>query len=151
MVVGLLNREEYPNFIINVKAEQLRHAIDLFSKDLCAGILLIEEFEWIEVHFSGDKSNCHELKAAIIQTISSCAKLLDYDSSVLEVDTKVLCQLPHKGSHPLHPVIINEEKRKINCPYEINLRKDLSSSQSCWFNGKSVYFLMLIFLSNTIR
>ena len=144
MAVGLLNREEYPNFIINVKAEQLRHAIDLFSNDLSAGILLIEEFEWIEVHFSGDKSNCHELKAAIIQTISSCAKLLDYDPSVLEVDTKVLCQLPHKDSHPLHPVIINVEKGKINCPHETNLCESLSSNQSCWFNGMLFCFLMLI-------
>ena len=150
MVVGLLNRKEAPTFIINDETEQLRHAIDLFSQDLCARILLIEEFEWIEVHFWGDTNNCHELKDAIIQAISTCAKLLDYDPSVLEVDTKVLCQLPHEDSYPLHPVIINEEKRKINCPYEINLCKDLSSSQSCWFNGKSFIFLILIFLSNTL-
>ena len=54
MVVGLLNRKEYPKFSINDKVEQLRHAIDLFSEDLCARILLIEEFEWIEVHFWSD-------------------------------------------------------------------------------------------------
>ena len=144
MVVGLLNRKEYPKFSINNKVEQLRHAIDLFSKDLCARILLIEEFEWIEVHFWSDKNNRFELKAAIIQTISSCAELLDYDSSVLEVDTKVLCQLPRQGSYPLHPVIINEKKRKINCPHEINLCKNLSSSQSCWFNSKSFCLLKLL-------
>ena len=141
MVVGLLNRKEYPHFSVNVKAEQLRHAIDLFSEDLCAPILLIEEFEWIEVHFWGDRNNCHKLKDAIIQAISSCAKVLDYDPSVLEVDTKVLCQLPHQRSYPLHPVIINEEKCKINCPHEFYLCKDLSSSQSCWFNSKSFCFL----------
>ena len=136
MVVGLLNREKYPNFSINGKAEQLRHAIDLFSEDLSAWVLLIEEFEWIEVHFWGDRNNCLDLKAAIIQAISSCAELLDYDSSVLEVNTKVLCQLQHQGSYPLHPVIINEKKRMINCPYERSLRESLSASQSCWLNGK---------------
>ena len=146
MVVGLLNRKEYPKFSINGKREQLRHAIDLLSEDLCAQILLIEEFEWIEVHFWDDRNNCLNLKAAIIQAISSCAELLDYDPSVLEVDPKVLCQLPHEGSYPLHPVIINENKCKINCPYEPNLCKDLLSSQSCWFNGKSSCFLILIFL-----
>ena len=140
MVVGLLNRKEYPHFIINDKAEQLRHAIDLFSEDLCARVLLIEEFEWIEVHFWSDENNHFELKAAIIQAISFCAELLNYDPSVLEVDLKVLCQLPHEGSYPLHPVIINEKKRKINCPYEPNLCKDLSSSQSCWFNCKPLFF-----------
>ena len=137
MVVGLLNREEYPNFSINGKAEQLRHAIELFSKDLCAPVLLIEEFEWIEVHFWGDRSDCLELKAAIIEAISSCGELLDYDSSVLEVDTKVFCKLPHQGSHPLHPVIINKKKHNINCPHEPNLCQSLSANQSCWFNGKS--------------
>ena len=137
MVVGLLNRKEYPNFIINDKVEQLRHAIDLFSEDLCARVLLIEEFEWIEVHFWGDRNNCLNLKAAIIEAISSCAKVLAYDPSVLEVDTKVLCQLPHQGSYPLHPVIINKKKHKINCPHETNLCESLSASQSCWFDGES--------------
>ena len=146
MVVGLLNRKEHPQFSIIDKVEQLRHAIDLFSKDLCARILLIEEFEWIEVHFWSDENNHLELKAAIIQAISSCAKVLAYDPSVLEVDPKVFCQLPHQESYSLHPVDINENKRKINCPYEPNLCKDLSSSQSCWFNGKSSCFLILIFL-----
>ena len=137
MVVGLLNRKEYPHFIINGKAEQLRHAIDLFSEDLCARVLLIEEFEWIEVHFWGDRRNCLNLKAAIIEAVSSCVELLAYDPSVLEVDTKVLCQLPHQGSYPLHPVIISKEKHKINCPHETNLCESLSASQSCWFDGKS--------------
>lgn len=148
MVVGLLNRKKCQNFIIKGK-EQLRQAIDLFSEDLCARVLLIEEFEWIEVHFWGDRNNCLDLKAAIIEAISSCAELLCYDPSVLEVDTKVLCQLPHQGSYPLHPVIINEEKHKINCPHETNLCENienLSASQSCWFNGKSFCLLkMLIF------
>ena len=137
MVVGLLNRKEYPNFSINDKAEQLRHAIDLFSEDLCARILLIEEFEWIEVHFWSDRNYCLDLKAAIIEAISSCAELLAYDPYVLEVDTKVLCQLPHQRSYPLHPVIINKKECKINCPHEANLSKDLSASQNCWFDGKS--------------
>ena len=140
MVVGLLNRKEYPHFIINGKAEQLRHAIDLFSEDLCARVLLIEEFEWIEVHFWGDRNYCLDLKAAIIQAISSCAKLLTYNYSLLKVDAKMLCQLPHQGSYPLHPVKINKEKHKINCPHEINLCQDLSSSQSCWFNCKPLFF-----------
>ena len=137
MVVGLLNRKKCPNFIINSDMEQLRHAIDLFSKDLCAQVLLIEEFEWIEVHFWGDRNNCLDLKTAIIEAISSCAELLAYDPSVLEVEPKVLCQLPHQGSYPLHPVIINEKKHKINCPHERNLCESLSASQNCWFNGKS--------------
>ena len=137
MVVGLLNRKKCPNFIINSDMEQLRHAIDLFSKDLCAQVLLIEEFEWIEVHFWGDRNNCLDLKTAIIEAISSCAELLAYDPSVLEVEPTVFCQLPHQSSYPLHPVIINEKKHKINCPYERNLCESLSASQNCWFNGKS--------------
>ena len=145
MVVGLLNRKEYPNFSIDGKAEQLRHAIDLFSKDLCARVLLIEEFEWIEVHF-WSKNNHFDLKAAIIEAISSCAELLDYDPSVLEVDTEVLCQLRHEGSYPLHTVIINEKKHKINCPRETNLCQSLSTSQSCWFNGKSYSYVILFIL-----
>ena len=119
MVVGLLNREKYPSFIINGKVEQLQHAIDLFSKDLCAQVLLIEEFEWIEVHLWGDRNNCLDLKTVLIEAIlSSCAELVAYDPSVLKVDTKVLCQLPHQGSYPLHPVIINKKERKVNCPHE---------------------------------
>ena len=146
MVVALLNRREYPKFIINGKVEQLRHAIDLFSKDLCARVLLIEEFEWIEVHFWGDRNNCHALKAAILEAISSCADLLAYNPSELEVDVKVLCQLPHeKGPYPLHPVIINEKKHKVNCSYETHLCEDLTASQSCWFNGKFLFYMLLIF------
>lgn len=150
MVVGLLNRENYPKFTVDLKAEQMRHAVELFSNDLSAPLVLIEEFQWIEVHFFGDRDECPDLKEAISEAILSCADLLGYDSIVMEFVVSVPCQLLHEEcSYPFHPAIINEESLIINCPFEKRLRSGLLPNQQCWFN-QSKLVVKIIYISIVI-
>ena len=141
MVVGLLNREHSPKFRIDPDVEQLRNAIELFSDDFSASVVLIEHFHWIEVYFYCDEEDkCHKFKVALGESILNCAKRLGYDSSKLNFVTTVPCQLPHtKGPYSFHPVIVNEESGKINCSIEKRQCSKLSNRQiRCWFPSKSL-------------
>ena len=141
MVVGLLNRKHSPKFRIDPDVEQLRNAIELFSDDFSASVVLIEDFHWIEVYFYCDEEDkCHKFKVVLGESISNCAKRLGYDSSKLKFVTTVPCQLPHSnGPYSFHPVIVNEESGKINCSIEKRLRSKLSDKQiRCWFPSKSL-------------
>ena len=77
--MNLLNRLHSPTFSVNNNSQtctiskQLQYAAIEFSlKELSGSLLLVEEFGWIEIYFSGETQDCCTVQDAAKEAIEPC-------------------------------------------------------------------------------
>ena len=86
-VVALLNRKDEPTFILGSShtnsCYQMRNCVELFSIDLLGTVILVNDFNHITVHFTGDEENAYDhLRDILEKTVISCAEPLALDQSL---------------------------------------------------------------------
>ena len=150
LIVCLLSRQEEPHFFIDSCSptfpRQLRHAVKLYSEELCGSVVLCDNIESIEVYFTGLPKHCYRLRKVILKALLAGAELLSYDNNVLETSALVCCSRKHemvdsdKKPHPVK-VFPKESPLMVGCSLETGLSPvTLDERQSCWLIGK-LYFI----------
>ena len=86
-IVALLNRKHEPTFTLGSShtnsCNQMRDSVELFSIDLLGTVILVNSFNHIVVHFTGDEENAYEdLRSVLKETILSCSEPLALDQSL---------------------------------------------------------------------
>lgn len=86
-VVALLNRKDEPTFILGSShtnsCNQMRYCVELFSIDLLGTVILVNAFNHITVHFTGDEENAYDYLGDILEeTVKSCVEPLALDRSL---------------------------------------------------------------------
>ena len=107
--------------------------------------MLVEEFGWIEIYFSGETQDCCTVLNAVKEAIGPCAKLLGYKASALQYDLLFACCLPEHKDRKLHlveSVNIDTCKAKCNRTYPLNIER-----QFCWFTGKFLLYILQVVIN----
>lgn len=150
-MLSLLGRKVSPKFELSSGFKQRRFAIQLFSEDLVGAVLLVEEFSWIEVYYTGlPMKYCHRVLQVVKESISSCAELLSYDPAALDCVSTLLCHKTHtidEGTES-HPVILKsviDGGMVVNCSVErqIPAWTLTNPKQYCWFNAQGTFCILL--------
>ena len=148
LVVSLLSRQEEPFFIIDSGSlsfpKQLRHAVKLYSEDIFGSIIMCENYQSIEIYFTGPPQHCRLLRKVILDGLSACAKVLRYNENALDVSANVRCNrkhsIPDNDKEP-HPITISYKTNPpaIGCSKESDLPVifKVTEKQECWLKGKS--------------
>ena len=147
MIVSLLGRQERPHFFIDSKSpffpKQLQHAVKLYSEDLFGSLVLVDEYKYIEVYFTGNSKDCSHLRSVILEGLSASAAALAYNEETLEISAVTYCHQKHRRretERTPHPINISYKKNppEIRCSIEIDLPPiELTDErQSCWLLGK---------------
>ena len=100
--------------------------------------MLVEEFGWIEIYFSGETQDCCAVRDAVEEAIGPCAKLLGYKPSALQYDLLFACCLPEHKDRKLHLV---ESVNIDTCKAKCNRTYPLTERQLQWFTGKFLLYL----------
>ena len=143
MVVSLLIREEEPKFFIDSSSpeflRQLRHAVKLYSRNLFAAVFLCENYESIEVYFTGRPQHCYLLRKVILEALSVSVEVLEYDESKLNMTALIRCNREHiLSAHDKksHPITISPDLSEIGCSVETSLPtiaiSSLTERENCW-------------------
>lgn len=143
LIVSILNRKKKPCFVQACDFRQLRHAIKLKSEKFLLPVTFVDEVEYIDVYFNGESEDCYRLREVIVEALSACSDILNFDMKKLSV--LVHCKQKHKSPHndrKPHPITISYEKEspRIGCSVETELEQlkltDLDEKRSCWLRGK---------------
>ena len=157
----MLSRDERPFFVIDSLSKsfpkQLRHAVRLYSNNLFGSVFLCEGYESIEVYFTGPTQNCYLLRTVILDALSSCADILEYDKTKLKISALVRCRqnhviVPEYNSIP-HSITFSDEQNPpmIGCSVEDLPVTELTDiRQSCWLIGKAVHATCILIRYNYI-
>ena len=98
-MISLLQRQEAPQFSIDSESHtyerQLCYSVKLNSTDLLGTVLLADNFKCIKVYFTGLSKICPQVRLAIIEAMTRCAKLLLYDIDQLKPKATLVCQQNH--------------------------------------------------------
>ena len=83
--MSLLSRDEEPYFYIISGSDnflrQLQHAVKLNSEDLFGSVFLCEEYNSLEVYFTGHPRHCYLLRKVVLEGLSASAEILGYDEN----------------------------------------------------------------------
>ena len=145
--MSLLSRQEKPFFNIDSSSsssKQLRHAVKLFSEDIFGSIIMCENYQSIEIYFTGPPQHCCCLHKVILEGLSASAKVLRYNENALDVFAHVRCNrehlIPDNDKEP-HPITISYETNPpaIGCSKESDLPVTfkVTEKQKCWLKGNS--------------
>ena len=148
LIVSLLSRQEEPFFGIDSGSlsfpKQLRHAVKLYSEDIFGSIIMCENYQSIEIYFTGLCEHCCRLRKVILEGLSASAKVLRYNVNALDVSANVRCNrkhsIPDNDKEP-HPITISYKTNPpaIGCSKESDLPVifKVTEKQECWLKGKS--------------
>ena len=149
LIVSLLSRKEEPFFFIDSRTsefpQQLRHAVKLYTEDLFGSVFLCENYESIEVYFTGLPQHCYLLRKVILEGLSFSAEVLQYDEEKLNMSALVRCNRKHILSvhdEKSHPITISYKRNppEIGCSMQTSLPtitiNELNKKKSCWLIGK---------------
>ena len=150
MIVSLLSRQEESTFFIDSGFDtfprQFRHVVKLYSDDLFGSVFLCEEYNSVEVYFTGPRQHCCLLRKVILECLSASVEALGYDKKTLGIFANVCCNRKHMiPEHDVkpHPISIshNVNPPAIGCSIENDLpvttMNNIHESQRCWLIGKS--------------
>ena len=143
LVVQLLQRETNPCFKIpsqSYQEQQLRHAIILSSDSTGGGILLVDSVDWLEVYFTGQRSNCPQIYHAILEGISEIVTKFEYQSKIRFPIEGFICWADGCESSP-HPCYIRK-KESISTAYctMAHWKNCMCSDKHlCWFEKADTY------------
>ena len=154
MIVTLLSRDERPFFVIDSLSKnfpkQLRHAVRLYSENLFGSVFFCEDYKSIEVYFTGPTQHCYLLRSVILDALSSCADILEYDKNKLKISALVHCRqnhviVPEYNTIP-HSITFSDEQNPpmVGCSVEDLPATELTDArQSCWLIGKVAHALLM--------
>ena len=143
-----MSREEDPYFYIVSGSDnfprQLRHAVKLNSEDIFGSVFLCEEYNSLEVYFTGHPRHCNLLRKVVLEGLSASAETLGYDQKKLKISALVHCtQKCHcvatNNDRP-HSITFSDEQNPplIGCSVEdLPVIELIDERQSCWLIGKS--------------
>ena len=148
LIVSLLSRQENPSFYIDSRSlsfpKQLRHAVKLFSDDIFGSVIMCENYQSIEIYFTGPPQHCCLLRKVILDGLSASAKVLQYNEKELGVFALVRCNRKHSISdndEEPHPITISYKTKSpaIGCRNESDLPVifEVTEKQRYWLTGKS--------------
>ena len=133
LVVQLLQRKTDPYFTLPSEEQQLRHAI-ILSSDLGGGILLVDAVDWLEVYFTGAKSNCPQIRYAIREGVCEVVDKFEYQLEIRYPTEGFICWADGCESSP-HPCWIPTQG-SISTAYctKVHWKNCICSAKHlCWF------------------
>ena len=116
----------------------------LYTEELFGSVFLSENYESIEVYFTGRPRHCHYLRKVILEALSISGKVLQYDEKKINMSAVVHCNRKHsvpandKMIHPI-PISYKNDPPEICCSVETSLPTiTISETQTCWLISKSI-------------
>lgn len=146
LIVSLINRPKKPCFSIDSRSplfpKQLRYAIKLYSEDLFGSVILVDDYKFIEVYFTGNPKDCYHLRKVILEALSTSAKASSYNEEKLEISATTYCHRKHRREETdktphLIKISYKRSPPEIRCSIETDLPSIelLNDRQSCWLIG----------------
>ena len=136
LVVHLLQRDNGQEFTLLKGQQQYRNAIFIDCPPIGGAIVLVDSIDWIEVHYSGKKSKCPQIRRAIVNGISTVVNTFGYQDELRKPRQGFLYRHCCSKSTPAHVCFVPTEKDKtsVTCPNNKQVF-DCSDQQRCWFDS----------------